>query len=499
MDHSPRQNPNNQIATARRRSFEEGDVVFRQRIVISDASGVLRIIRTIPEDAPTLVPNQTKQIFTPPPVPMENRKGLSWIVDKPAFFRFSFPWHQIDMSIETTLAPPQKRSLSERASHKNDREAGNEFSAAFVSEKRRRRPERLPAGRIPSLDGLRALAILGVIASKVVYVEGFPITDTLKIARIFGSLGVDLFLVISGYLITTLLLQERERTGGVNLGRFYLRRSLRILPAYGALLVALAILQSMGEIRITSAGWITALTWSANQFENPNWDVGHLWSLSLEEHFYLAWPLVFLWLSPRHAPRFLCGVMLVQWAFRCVILFAFPAYSELATYWTLTRSEPIAAGCLLAYAAKNPVWSRRLDGFCRQRAFWPVLLTTLLATMAMIHVSTKLRLGFAFSTGSLALSLLLWQSVRFADLRWGRLLNAAPMVWMGTLSYSLYLWHRLFIRPVPLTLDWAPFPVQLLELACVAVVAHFVVEKPFLRLKERFSGTMPFVKTESVA
>lgn len=403
------------------------------------------------------------------------------------------------MSIETTLAPPRKIAFPDRFPCRNDREAGDGLTVDFISEKRKQKLEPSPAERIPSLDGLRALAILGVMASKIVYVEGFPITDSLKIARIFGSLGVDLFLVISGYLITTLLLQELERTGGVNLGRFYLRRSLRILPAYGALLVALAAFQSLGEIQITPAGWITAVTWSANQFENPNWDVGHLWSLSLEEHFYLVWPLVFLRLSPRHAPRFLCGVILIQWAFRCVILFAFPAYSELATYWTLTRSEPIAAGCLLAYAAKNPEWSRRLDGLCRQRAFWPVLLATLLATIAMIHLSTKLRLGIAFSTGSAALSLLLWQSVRFSDLRWGRLLNTAPMVWVGTLSYSLYLWHRLFIRPVSLTLDWAPFPVQLLELACVAVMAHFLVEKPFLRLKQRFSGSVSAVKADAVA
>ena len=140
------------------------------------------------------------------------------------------------------------------------------------------------AGTIPSLDGLRAISI-GLVLLGHATRFGLGHSFLFRLAVAHAVLGVDVFFVISGYLITTLLLEEKIKFGTISLRLFYLRRALRILPAFLVFVGTLFVLSALGYIDIPSRLWIFVLTYTSN-FTPRVWDVGHLWSLSVEEHFY---------------------------------------------------------------------------------------------------------------------------------------------------------------------------------------------------------------------
>ena len=152
-----------------------------------------------------------------------------------------------------------------------------------------------PLERLPSLDGWRALSIILVLGSHCTYAAGFPPA----LGRFFfwafdGELGVRTFFIISGFLITWLMLMEHDRTGTVCLSRFYARRALRILPVYVAFLLVLATLQILTPYRQAASAWAANITFTTNFDNVGNFLSGHLWSLAVEEQFYLLWPGLFV-------------------------------------------------------------------------------------------------------------------------------------------------------------------------------------------------------------
>jgi len=165
----------------------------------------------------------------------------------------------------------------------------------------------LRGSRLSSLDGLRAVSIAGVLlAHASASTDGASETGLLKVAERAGSLGVLFFFVISGFLITTLLRREIEKTGRIDLRGFYLRRVLRIFPAFYTYLAVIAGLTASGVLNI-SAGELTAAglhvwnysgLWGARTVDG-GWFLGHFWTLALEEQFYLVWPLSVAWIGLR--------------------------------------------------------------------------------------------------------------------------------------------------------------------------------------------------------
>lgn len=150
--------------------------------------------------------------------------------------------------------------------------------------------------RIPSLDGIRAISILMVCYGHLSGTRNFPVSIT-AYGRWCGDvahLGVLVFFVISGFLITTLLMSERETTGAISLKRFYLRRIVRIFPAFYAFILVMAIATLSGAVHLTGRDFAYVLTYTVNVEPNRALQIGHLWSLSIEEQFYLLWPLTLL-------------------------------------------------------------------------------------------------------------------------------------------------------------------------------------------------------------
>ena len=181
--------------------------------------------------------------------------------------------------------------------------------------------------RIPSLDGFRAISILMVCYGHLSGTRNFPVS-IVEYGRWCGDvahLGVLVFFVISGFLITSLLMSEHEMTDAVSLKRFYLRRIVRIFPAFYAFILVMAVATLLGAAQLTGRDFAYALTYTVNFEPNRALQIGHLWSLSVEEQFYLLWPLTLLLLRERRALFVavaaifigpLVRVAILEWIFR---------------------------------------------------------------------------------------------------------------------------------------------------------------------------------------
>src|SRR5215831_9782405 len=156
-------------------------------------------------------------------------------------------------------------------------------------------------GRIPSLDGLRAISILLVVAG-----HSFDEGRSPLLFELFGHLGnygVRIFFIISGFLITTLLLKEYTKTETISLRSFYLRRALRIFPAFYVYVAVICILAVLGVVSLLRGDVLHAVTYTMNYHTTRGWYLNHIWSLSVEEQFYLIWPAALLFAGPGRAPR----------------------------------------------------------------------------------------------------------------------------------------------------------------------------------------------------
>jgi peptidoglycan/LPS O-acetylase OafA/YrhL len=344
---------------------------------------------------------------------------------------------------------------------------------------------------IPSLDGLRCVAILTVFFSHV-----------LKFARepnfIPGNFGVTLFFFLSGYLITTLLRLELERTGGVNFQLFYLRRALRIFPTF-YLVLALAAVYGwysastdpwwlLGQVlhltnyQILAGGWTAPIA--------PNTEV--YWSLAVEEHFYLVFPMLFVLLARlegRGKRAALLGVACaVVFLWRCWLVFGLNAGEDRTYLATDTRIDSILFGCVLALWGNPALDPTRISESTWKRILFPLSVAAILLTFLV--GGRAFRETFAYTIHGLCLFSIFITAVRYPD--WGpmRLLNLPVVRWIGALSYAIYLVHPSFLFLVRelfgtslallLALGTA------LTLAASAALYHGI-EVPLGRLRKRLS------------
>ncbi|WP_220235724.1 acyltransferase family protein [Hymenobacter ginsengisoli] len=303
-----------------------------------------------------------------------------------------------------------------------------------------------------------------------------------------GGMGVSMFFILSGFLITRLLLAEEERHSSINLRNFYVRRLLRIVPAYYFLLFAYYLAQQLGYLQIEPASWFTALTFTKYLNWHEDWYTAHGWSLSIEEQFYLIWPLLFCWGDrPR---RYGCAIMLAGVPLLRLYSYCVPAemFDDLSL---LMNIDALALGCLLAFYCK-PLLAAFRPEVWRALAIGSVLVLFGLGyvnrlTDPVPHLSAIWGLlGQRHGTlAFLAMGCVLLYSVYVARGPWFRLLNSRPLSFIGKISYGLYLWQQIFVmRPM---FWFNHFPLNVAGLSACAIFSYYVVERPFLRLKQRFN------------
>ncbi|MHA3904152.1 acyltransferase family protein [Castellaniella sp. WN] len=218
--------------------------------------------------------------------------------------------------------------------------------------------------KIKGFDGLRGLAVLLVIISHGGFWTLLNVDHTIFARTLTAELGVTIFFVLSGFLITSLLFEERRVTGTVSLLGFYMRRALRIFPLYFLSLSIAPVLQYMELIRLSNCTYWHAFTYTMNfaPKECVLASYSHFWSLAVEEHFYLIWPLVFLLLR-RWALVFMVLVVLICWIVSANGSFWLASFSEkyYINRWSIPAAAPIAIGCIGAYFCNSKYLTYAFD------------------------------------------------------------------------------------------------------------------------------------------
>jgi peptidoglycan/LPS O-acetylase OafA/YrhL len=339
--------------------------------------------------------------------------------------------------------------------------------------------------RLPSLDGLRAISIGLVLIDHVSLTPGFPLPTevTERWGEALGGLGVRVFFVISGFLITTLLLDELNIRGTIHLWRFYFRRTLRIFLPFYACVGTMLLLQGPGVVSLTRGDVVHALTYTMNYFSERSWDLGHAWSLSVEEQFYLLWPAILLLGGPRRGLWMAAGLVVLAPIIRIVYFYLAP---DLVPYEVSYRFETVgdalASGCLLAGLAgwlnRQPLYRRCLES----KLFMVVPILVAYAAMIAPSARTGLLVGVTVQNVGIA-ACVAWCLANYSG-RVGRLLNSRPLVGLGLMSYSLYLWQQPFTNPWS-TSPLSRFPLNLALLAAASLASFYLVERPALGWRRR--------------
>ena len=328
--------------------------------------------------------------------------------------------------------------------------------------------------QIPSLDGIRALSAAFVILAHLCGTARFPLSAQSSVANL-GIFGVRIFFVISGYLITSILLTEQERTGTINLSRFYFRRTLRLFPASWAFITVAAILGSYGLLKLSRYDLLFAYSYTSNYYEGRSFAIGHLWSLAVEEQFYLLWPATLVLMGPKRGKQFLMGLLCLAPVFRLLSPFLGAAMNF------LTSSDILATGCLLS------LWQKELRDNRHYRALLASPLMPLLPFIALAAnytPSTKVRWLVGETVMNVCIAVCIDWAVKNPRRGAAKLLNLPAVATMGVLSYSLYLWQQLFSE-FGFTSWLGGFPQNLVFIVCAALGSYILIEGPFLHLRGR--------------
>ena len=379
------------------------------------------------------------------------------------------------------------------ADHKSKQ--SSEANAAAVGGK--------PSPHIPTLDGIRAVSFGIVFLSHVLALAGYE-------KFIPGYFGLATFFFLSGYLITTLLRTEYDRTEKIAFRDFYLRRVLRIFPPFYLILgldCVLTLTHTLGNTL-----WPQAVLAQACQLTNY-WIVVHshasdagwwyglapgswiFWSLAVEEHFYLLFPLLYLAmrrrdLSAKQQMQVLLGLCAAVLVWRCVLVFGFHATKERTYVASDTRVDSILFGCLLAVYG-NPFLDMPTCSAERIKNFWvPIAAVALVASFGLGRVWHDFDQTLRYTVQGAALIPIFIAAVRYPW--WGifRWLNVPWVRFVGLLSYSLYLLHTTVLYAIQYWTNWRAPVIGVVGLAVslilAALIYHFV-EKPCARLRKRLS------------
>lgn len=318
----------------------------------------------------------------------------------------------------------------------------------------RHKPRTLDASlnrsRIAGLDFLRSVAVLLVIADHSEVGRGWPV------ALVDGGLGVEIFFVLSGFLITWLLLAEHAGTGRIALGDFYRRRAARLMPAlYLYIVLGQVLLMAMHK----PAPWeavVSAALYVGNYYQAltgaQSHYVSHCWSLAVEEQFYLLWPLLLMaWLRLGWSlERALAGSILGLWALKTVLILGFDATDDYVYRALECRTDQLAVGALLAVVLRSAQGRQWFEQLSRQRGLLWLLPMAILASTTLLHgsVPAKYLLGYTIEPLLVALLLPLVVLKASGDGLAARVLNAPLVVLTGQVSYGIYLYHPFVIHPV---------------------------------------------------
>jgi len=352
---------------------------------------------------------------------------------------------------------------------------------------------------VPVLDGVRGVAVLLVL-----------LVHTRPQVLPGGMIGVDLFFVLSGFLITSILLRDFRDTGTVHIGRFYVKRALRLLPAMFVVVTA-CLLYSMAteapeKLATTVGDTVSAILYYWNWRIVANFDhiqdhqrmIVHLWSLSVEEQFYIVWPSVVLGLvssrlRPRSVLTLLGGAILLVYCLRIWMWHHYTGNPGYPVYFrTDTRADTLLCGAFVAFAAGAGMVprGRLMRGVLQAMALIAIAVVGWHALRPMPWDDYVVYIQYTAVAVSCALIITtaLWcpPTLLRIGLEW------TPLRWIGRISYGIYLYHWPIFHRIEQDLDWSPLARTLWAFTLtllIATISFYFLERPFLRMKDRMGRT----------
>lgn len=383
----------------------------------------------------------------------------------------------------------------------------------------RRPPKSAPLGYVPALDGLRAIAALGVILLHSLN----SFTNVRPQATVQGGFyGVDIFFTLSGFLITTLLVEEFQRRGTIDLRAFWVRRVLRLMPAL-LLVIAMTILfgalvdagrlpfgQGLNDRQGTYNGSLLLPFWqgipvTVLPISNWLWVIGHAyfvptsfaWSLAIEDQFYFLWPFALLLLlacrrfTLRSAAFLVLGVAVTATLWRNWILATRVSWDPNGSTWDATyrrtdaRADEILIGCALALLLASgliptSILRRRLLG-----ALAWICLVGILALYLLGRSTELITHQIGLTLVAVLTAVLISHLVTHRSGRLSAVLAWPPLIGIGQVSYGLYMWHFVWLSYTPAA-GYERLPLAIVLTAASALASYYVIEQPALRLKRRF-------------
>jgi peptidoglycan/LPS O-acetylase OafA/YrhL len=352
------------------------------------------------------------------------------------------------------------------------------------------------SGFIPELNGLRGVAILGVMFFHA-RVKPF----------LGGFIGVDIFFVLSGFLITRILINEFNRWGAIDLKNFYIRRILRLAPALIVMLLVYCLMsfiflskESAHDNYIDALISLTYLTnWAEALNIHPPDDLVHTWSLATEEQFYILWPiLLFMFLRISKRRHFVAmiaiGMALASWLVR-VYLTALEPYVERVYNGLDTRADGLMLGCAIGIVLSSGLLNEKTTQRLSQGLTWlaPIATSVLISLFVSARWSLPIMFYIGFTVVDLFTAILILDIVINPHSMTKKLLANKWLIWIGTISYGLYLWHYPIYRVLQsigmneMMVFSIGSPLALL----IAAFSYRYLETPILKQKKHFTTAIP--------
>ncbi len=344
-----------------------------------------------------------------------------------------------------------------------------------------------PPSYLPALDGIRALSVFIVVLSHSAFGKGAP-----------GDLGVTAFFVLSGFLITWLLVREVNKTGSISFKGFYMRRTLRIMPAfYAFFLFSIAVDFLMG-IRWSTGLILSGLTYVINYYNaflgHPTTALAHAWSLAVEEQFYLIWPVAFLFLWRKGARTAMVTLVAVIGAVVLWRSFLYLGMQVPASYVYNafeTRADALALGCLVGLSFQTKTF-RNVQTVLSRSAYFPILTLVALYVSRQV-IGSNYHYSLGFTVDAILLAIFIVQMLALSSHPAWKWLNTKPLRFLGIISYPCYLYHAWGMsvgeRVAGSAPDWIVFIAGYIATILFAVVSYYIIEKPFLSLKDRWGSS----------